>query len=306
MAKQSDTTGNKEALAKRVTPQTRRTLQSQIKEQKLLREEEKARKAAAAAAAEEAKMDVDILDDNEQEAAYLREQARLAAEAQARLDAERHEQGGMVNDRVPTGGEVEDAGGSGENGGSEGGGTDAVEMDIEAGPTGGSDEVEAEGGSRGEEGEATGRDVFDGDINRHLAELNMKGGVSESPAPIDLETKSPAKKKSRSRAPSTPGLPRSILKTTPHDHVNKRVILEANVVLTGANTFLQPPPPPSHLLTTKYHTILDTQRRSQTKRSLMMRTVRRVFVMYVGGPFINSPARRPSGYTLAVTRSLDD
>jgi len=244
MAKQSDITGNKEALAKRVTPQTRRSLQAQIKENKLLREEEKNRKAAAAAAAEEAKMEVDSLDDNEEEVAYFREEARLAAEAQARLDAERQEQGGVHFVRPPTGNdEVEEVVGSGENGGSGSGDNGDVDMDTDVGGTGLSEEdnVEAEEGTRGEKGgEPFDGDKFDGDINRHLAELNMKGGTSDaSPAPIDLDTKSPAKKKSRSRAPSTPGLPRSILKTTPHDHVNKRVILEANVVLNGANPFLQ-------------------------------------------------------------------
>ena len=49
--------------------------------------------------------------------------------------------------------------------------------------------------------------------------------------------KSPARKKTRAGRPDTPGPPKSIIKM--HDHNHKRVILEAAVLLTDKNPYLQ-------------------------------------------------------------------
>lgn len=77
-------------------------------------------------------------------------------------------------------------------------------------------------------------DSADEQINLHLKELNMK---DVDPLSKGLDTTSPARKKSRASRPDTPGAPKSIIK--PYEHKQKRVILEAAVLLTDKNPYLQ-------------------------------------------------------------------
>jgi len=134
----------------------------------------------------------------EQEADYLRNEARLAAEAQARLDRERALTAKVVSPIAAV---------------------TAGSPDLSA-PTGGAPNSE---------------DVVDAQINEHLKELNMRDETEED----NGKMASPAKKKNKRAFVDTPAR-KSALKLLPqHDHVHKRVILEAGVVLVEKDPYNQ-------------------------------------------------------------------
>lgn len=211
-------------------PPSRAAMKQQIIEEKAARVDERAqRRAAAEAAAAEAAaadsaaklkaaedameanddgfMEVDeFLGETEEEKEYLRNEARLAAEAQVNI-------GNTADEDGNTGEDI--SGGVSHSGQQE----QVVGTPIAGGKVVG----------------------FDVQLNQHLADLNVADGGGE----VDTSTQSPLKKKSRGSAPATPGLKGarptgSILKpNAPHKFNNKRIILEAAIMLVDTNPYLQ-------------------------------------------------------------------
>jgi len=159
MAKAGDS-GNGKLTRANPPLSSRRQMQQQILEEKAAREKERARKAAEVKAAKEAEMDVDDdLTDNEQEREYLANEARLAAEAQARANP----------DKVVTVETTPEVQGQGEESGTGGEVEEEVQRRLE----------DDEGGAEGDKAVGTplagGKVVgFDVNINQHLADLNMR------------------------------------------------------------------------------------------------------------------------------------
>lgn len=185
-----------------------------VKEGRLLREEERNRRQGRDRARKESEMDIDPLDDTEAEAAFLRNEARLAAEAQARATGSSQEKAAVGQQTIE---DIEETMG-------------VTKVAFKEGVKEGAAPATP---SPGKAFAAT-PDVADTHINQHLRDLNMKGGEDQEGV---QDMKSPVRKKSRAGRPDTPGPPKSIIKM--HDHNHKRVILEAAVLLTDKNPYLQ-------------------------------------------------------------------